>query len=212
LRYLQDFDVVLIDESHNFRNPETKRYQAAMEIIRGGAKPDKRVLLLTATPINNSPWDLYHQLSLITRGDDTWYAGRGPIANLRNTFRTIEKGGGGAGLLDAMLLSLVRRTRHDIRALQEAGQPVELGGQPMEFPRHEIPQAVAYSLGDLYGPIYQQIIETIQDLNFAVYNLESYGVELDTTGSETQVQQRNRTFIGIMRTIFLKRMESSVWR
>lgn len=210
LRYLQDFDVVLIDESHNFRNPETKRYQAAMEIIRGGNKPDKRVLLLTATPINNSPWDLYHQLSLITRGDDTWYAGRGPIANLRNTFRNIEKGGGGAGLLDAMLLSLVRRTRHDIRALQEAGQPVELGGQPVEFPKHEIPQAVAYSLGELYGPIYQQIIETIQDLNFAVYNLESYGVELDTTGTETQVQQRNRTFIGIMRTIFLKRMESSV--
>ena len=39
------------------------------------------VVLLTATPINNSLWDLYHQLMLIGRGDDTWYAGRGPISN-----------------------------------------------------------------------------------------------------------------------------------
>lgn len=212
LRSLQQFDIVLVDESHNFRNPATKRHQALMEIIRGGPKPDKRVLLMTATPINNTPWDLYHQLSLITRGDDTWYAGRGPIANLRNTFRAIEKGAGGTGLLDAMLLSLVRRTRHDIRALQEAGQPAELGGQPLRFPDHEIPQAVAYSLSELYGGIYNEIIATIQSLHFAVYNLEAYGVVTDLAAGTTEgrLQQRNRTFIGIMRTIFLKRMESSV--
>ena len=98
LRQLQGVDVILVDESHNFRNPETKRYRALMEIIRGGV-PDKRVLLLTATPINNSVWDLYHQLQLITRGDDTWYAGRGPVANLRATFNAVEQGSGGAGLL-----------------------------------------------------------------------------------------------------------------
>ncbi len=214
LRYLQGADIILVDESHNFRNPATKRYQALMEIVRGGSKPDARVLLMTATPINNSPWDLYYQLSLITRGDDTWYAGRGPVANLRNTFRAIEKGGSeaGAGLLDTMLLSLVRRTRHDIRALQEAGQPVELAGQPVQFPRHEIPRAISYSLSELYGPIYKQIIDTIQELHFAVYNLEAYGVATGDAASDTEkrVQQRNRTFIGIMRTIFLKRMESSV--
>ena len=111
-------NIVLVDESHNFRNPATKRYRALQEIVRGGSTPDKRVVLLTATLIDNTPWDLHYQLSLVTRGDDTWYAGRGPISNLRSTFRAIEKGGGGPGLLDAMLLSLVRRTRHDIRALR----------------------------------------------------------------------------------------------
>ena len=212
LRHLQGFDVVLVDESHNFRNPSTKRYLALQEVIRGGSKTDKRVILMTATPINNTPWDLYYQLALITRGDDTWYAGRGPIANLRSTFRAIEKGGGGPGLLDAMLLSLVRRTRHDIRALQEAGQPMELNGQPMKFPRHEIPKAINYSLEALYGGIYKDVIKTIEGLSFAVYNLEAYGVQTkevdDTTAG--RLQQRNRSFIGIMRTIFLKRMESSV--
>lgn len=208
-RLQQHFDVVLVDESHNFRNPATRRYRALQEVIRGGIA-DKRIILLTATPINNTPWDLYHQLSLITRGDDTWYAGRGPIANLRNTFRAIEKGGSGTGLLDAMLLSLVRRTRHDIRAMQDAGQPMDLAGQPLRFPHHEIPKAVSYSLEALYGGIYSQITATIESLKFAVYDLESYGVQTEAGDTDERLKQRNRNFIGIMRTIFLKRMESSV--
>ena len=103
-RYQDNFDIILVDESHNFRNPQTKRYRALMEMIRGG-RPDKRVVLLTATPINNSIWDLYHQLMLITRGDDTWYAGRAPVQNLRETIQAAEDGTGGPGLLDVMLLS-----------------------------------------------------------------------------------------------------------
>jgi hypothetical protein len=210
LKHYQDkFDIVLVDESHNFRNSSTKRYQALMEIIRGGQKADKRVLLLTATPINNSIWDLYFQLSLITRGDDTWYAGRGPIPNLRSTFQAIDKGGGGTGLLDAMMLSLVRRTRHDVRVMQEAGQVMEVQGQALRFPAHEIPEAVTYSLQHLYGDIYLDVIDAIEHLTFAVYQLEVYGVTTAEADSVERVKQRNANFIGIMRTILLKRMESS---
>jgi len=208
-RYQDRFDIILVDESHNFRNNATKRYRALMEILRGG-KPDKRLLLLTATPINNSIWDLYHQLALICRGDDTWYAGRGPVANMRTTFQAIERGEGGSGLLDAMMLSLVRRTRHDIRALQEAGEPMEVGGQHLRFPEHEIPQAIGYSLQNLYGNIYQDVIDAIENLNFAVYQLESYGVDTGERDTLERVKQRNSNFVGIMRTILLKRMESSV--
>ena len=208
-RYQERFDIILVDESHNFRNQATKRYRALMEILRGG-KPDKRIVLLTATPINNSIWDLYHQIMLICRGDDTWYAGRGPVANLRTTFQAIEKGEGVSGLLDAMMLSLVRRTRHDIRAMQETGEPMEVSGQPMRFPEHEIPQAVGYSLQNLYGNIYQDVIDAIEHLNFAVYQLESYGVDTGERDTIERVKQRNANFVGIMRTILLKRMESSV--
>lgn len=206
---LQQYDIVLVDESHNFRNPGTKRYRALMEIIRGG-KPDTRVLLLTATPINNSVWDLYHQLMLITRGDDAWYAGRGPIPNLRTAFQAIEKGESDSGLLDAMMLTVVRRTRHDIRAMQEAGEKLEVGGQPLGFPEHEIPKAVEYNLQGLYGNIYHDIIDAIEHLNFAVYRLDEFGVETGEKESSAQLMQRNANFVGIMRTIMLKRMESSL--
>ena len=209
IRRLQDADIILVDESHNFRNPETKRYRALMEVIRGGT-PDKRVLLLTATPINNSVWDLYYQLQLITRGDDTWYAGRGPVANLRSTFNAVEKGDGGAGLLDTMLLSLVRRTRHDIRALQAAGESLTVGDEPVRFPNHEIPRAVGYSLQNLYGDIYREVLDAVENLTFAVYQLEAYGVDTGERDTAERVQQRSANFLGIMRTILLKRMESSV--
>ena len=208
-RYQDQYDIILVDESHNFRNPRTKRYRALMEIVRGG-KPDKRVLLMTATPINNSLWDLYHQLMLITRGDDTWYAGRGPIPNLREAFQAIEKGDSGSGLLDTMMLSLVRRTRHDIRSMQEAGEMMEVNGQPLRFPEHEIPKAVDYSLQGLYGNIYLDIIDAIEHLNFAVYRLDEYGVETGEQETSAQLRQRNANFVGIMRTILLKRMESSL--
>ena len=208
-RYQDQYDVILVDESHNFRNPRTKRYRALMEIIRGG-KPDKRVVLMTATPINNSVWDLYNQLMLITRGDDTWYAGRGPIPNLRDAFHTIEKGESDSGLLDTMMLSLVRRTRHDIRAMQEAGETMEVNGQPLRFPEHEIPKAVDYSLQGLYGNIYEDIIDAIENLKFAVYRLDEYGVETGEKETSAQLEQRNANFVGIMRTILLKRMESSL--
>ena len=207
-RYQDQYDIILVDESHNFRNPRTKRYRALMDIIRGG-KPDKRVLLMTATPINNSVWDLYHQLILITRGDDTWYAGRGPVPNLREAFQAIEKGASGSGLLDTMMLSLVRRTRHDIRSMQEAGETMEVNGQTLRFPEHEIPKAVDYSLQGLYGNIYLDIIDAIEHLNFAVYRLDEYGVETGEKETRAQLRQRNANFLGIMRTILLKRMESS---
>ena len=208
-RYQENYDIILVDESHNFRNPRTKRYRALMDIIRGG-KPDKRVVLMTATPINNSVWDLYYQLMLITRGDDTWYAGRGPISNLKTAFQDIEKGESGSGLLDTMLLSLVRRTRHDIRAMQDSGEPMEVGGQPLSFPKHEIPKAVNYSLQGLYGNIYIDIIDAIEHLKFAVYRLDEYGVETGERETSAQLRQRNANFVGIMRTILLKRMESSL--
>ena len=208
-RYQDNFDIILVDESHNFRNPQTKRYRALMEMIRGG-RPDKRVVLLTATPINNSIWDLYHQLMLITRGDDTWYAGRAPVQNLRETIQAAEDGTGGPGLLDVMLLSLVRRTRHDIRAQQAAGEPMDIAGEPLRFPEHEIPEAVGYSLQNLYGDIYRDVIDAIENLSFAVYQLENYGVRTGEFDTEGRVKQRNANFVGIMRTIFLKRMESSV--
>jgi hypothetical protein len=82
----------------------------------------------------------------------------------------------------------------------------------MRFPRHEIPEAVGYSLEALYGGIYDEIIATIEGLSFAVYDLEAYGVLTEAADATTEgrLRQRNRTFIGIMKTIFLKRMESSV--
>ena len=53
------YEVVIIDEAHNFRNQDTSAYEALAQICRG-----KKVILLTATPFNNSPADIFAMLKL----------------------------------------------------------------------------------------------------------------------------------------------------
>ena len=62
----------------------------------------------------------------------------------------------------------------------------------------------------LYGNIYLDIIDAIEHLKFAVYRLDEYGVETGERETGAQLRQRNGNFVGIMRTILLKRMESSL--
>ena len=83
-----DYDVVLIDESQNYRNPSTNRRKNLMKVLGGGKR--KNVILLTATPVNNSLMDLYHQLSLITSGDDTHFSDLG-IPDLRSHFISADR-------------------------------------------------------------------------------------------------------------------------
>ena len=81
-RYL-NFDIVLIDESHNLRSHAAQRRINIMKILAGGRR--KTVILMSATPINNSIMDLYYQLSLITGGDDMYFANL-DIPDLRSHF------------------------------------------------------------------------------------------------------------------------------
>ncbi|MBD3637005.1 MAG: DEAD/DEAH box helicase family protein [Crocinitomicaceae bacterium] len=54
-----EYEVIIVDEAHKFRNQDTSAYEALMDICRG-----KKVILLTATPFNNSPADVFSLLKL----------------------------------------------------------------------------------------------------------------------------------------------------
>ncbi|MBW9220773.1 hypothetical protein KKP91_00965, partial [Methanothermococcus sp. SCGC AD-155-M21] len=61
-------ELIVVDESHNFRNPLSKRWENFFTLVNDNiAKKGKRphMLFLTATPINNTPWDLYWQIMLL---------------------------------------------------------------------------------------------------------------------------------------------------
>ena len=62
-----EFAMVVVDEAHNLRNSSTKR-AAAMRALLSGPYA-KKLILLTATPVNNSLWDLYHLLGYFIRND-----------------------------------------------------------------------------------------------------------------------------------------------
>ncbi|MEP6880254.1 MAG: DEAD/DEAH box helicase, partial [Nitrosospira sp.] len=89
-----NYDLVVIDESHNFRNKAThkgkeSRYDRLMRrIIKEGVKT--RVLMLSATPVNNRLADLRNQIAFVTEGDDTALFDHG-IASIDSTTRLAQK-------------------------------------------------------------------------------------------------------------------------
>jgi len=118
-----DADVVLIDESHNFRNPSSQRYAAIEGVLganggRGREGARKKVILLTATPINNDLMDLYNQLSLVTGGDRSYFAASG-IGDLYKYFlsarRSTRLRDGAFALFNLLEEVVIRRTRAFIR-------------------------------------------------------------------------------------------------
>ena len=204
-RKYNSYDVVLIDESHNFRNPGTGRYQNLLKLLDTG-NAEKRVILMTATPINNSIWDLYHQVAFITRAQDTFFRDYG-IRNLKSFFEAIEDGG-----VDIFMLLeqvMVRRSRQDVKQRQQAGEEIRLPGKGViRFPERTL-HSVEYDLDTTYDGFYERIVQLIETLQLVSFDIEKFrkGNETDETKKK---RQSSEALIGILKTLYLKRLESSL--
>jgi superfamily II DNA or RNA helicase len=206
-----DVDVILIDESHNFRNHRTNRYNNLERLIgaNGGKGRDgqrKRVILLTATPINNTIFDLYNQIMLFAQGDRTHFAAAG-IGDLRRYFlaaRRQESGNETAALFNLLEEVVIRRTRAFVR---RAYPEATIRGRPIHWPQREL-RTIRYNLEETYQDIYETVVQGIETLTLAPYNLESY----KQTGLEADEWElgREQALVGIFKSRYLKRFESSV--
>ena len=163
-RYIE-YDFILVDEGHNFRNPATKRYENLLAIL-GTGKQDKYVVLMTATPINTSVYDMLHQILLLTCNRDDYYAVDG-IASLVGYFRRVAKEG--AGMLDVIQVSAVRRTRYDIRRRQEQGEKIMIKDEEVRFPEQPPPEPILYDLTASYGGFYEEVVHRIESLRLVPY-------------------------------------------
>jgi len=204
-RAYNDYDVILVDESHNFRNPGTGRYGALMRLLATG-KVGKRVILMTATPINNAIWDLYHQLSLITGGRDAFFAEYG-IRNLRRFFGEVQENG--VDIFTLLEQIMVRRIRQDIKQRQAAGEEIRLPGKGIiHFPERRL-HSVNYDLETTYDGFYEKLVARIDSLALISFNIAKY--RKGEADKETEKQQQySIALIGLLKTLYLKRLESSL--
>lgn len=194
----QDVEVVLVDESHNFRNTVITRYKNLERVLGAGAR--KKLILMTATPINNTLLDLYHQVNLITRGDDYYFRAAG-IGNLKKHFIKAEKGL--TNLFNLLEEVVIRRTRHYVK---ENYPEATINGKRIKFPERTL-HTVRYDLESTYENIYEDIVNLINQLNLTPYNLEQY--KIDKSKKDEEDDMRNQALIGLIKTLFLKRFESS---
>ena len=81
-RSLDEYQLIIVDEAHNYRNPTAPTRAAVLRRLLFGKKRD--LLLLTATPVNNSLWDLYHLIHFFVR-QDAHLADRG-VLSIRQRF------------------------------------------------------------------------------------------------------------------------------
>lgn len=237
------YDLVVIDESHNFRgNPiertkedgslKMNRAKWLMEkVIKSGSKT--KVLMLSATPVNNSLRDLRNQIAFITEGKDdalfssckikdigltlknaqthftNWAdAKKNPNRNMKQLLERLDSSF--FKLLDELTIA---RSRKHIKTFYK----IEAIGK---FPERSKPHSV-YPEIDLNNrfPSYDRINRQILEYKLSVFNPSAY-IKPDKKQkyeaiSKTHVlafQQADREnfLIGMMKVNFLKRLESSI--
>lgn len=237
------YDLVVIDESHHFRgNPSEKELEDGTikinrakwlmdKVIKSGVRT--KVLLLSATPVNNSLRDLRNQLSLITEGKDDALFEASQIKDIsatlknaqnqftrwadpkanpdRNTKQLLER-------LDSAFFKMldeltIARSRRHIKSFYN----IELIGA---FPERLKPISI-YPDIDAKGrfPSYDKLNKQIQDYKLSVFNPSAYVQDefkdkyTALAGKEvlnfTQ-EKREHFLIGMMKINFLKRLESSI--
>ena len=193
-------DVVLIDESQNFRNNKTKRYQKLMRFLTSVKK--KQVILMSATPINNSLMDLYNQLALITGNNPGYFKTIG-IPDLERHMKEANKEDDfikGLGKIEQLLDSvMIRQTRTFV---QETYPDDMIQGKKIKFPKHEY-APIQYSITDNYGNIFSEILICIESLTMAPYSLKYYD-----TGLSVEEQEEFK-HAGNLQTYFLFKMFDS---
>ncbi|MFQ3675135.1 MAG: helicase-related protein [Endomicrobiia bacterium] len=215
---LEDIALIVVDESHNFRNPLSNRYEKLFTLIeKASVKKPPKILLMTATPMNNTYWDLYFQLMLIARNNKRVFVKEG-IFDLERQFKKADKGDI-SYIADILQVISIRRTRQYIKNNYPDAKYKDENGNwvKIEFPERKLSE-INYSLDETYQGLYYKIAEKIENpdekakeegraLNLAYYRLEEY----KTAGKIDKMELgRMKALGGILQTILLKRLESSV--
>ena len=227
-------DVFIIDEGHNFRNHTSSRYKKLIEILNG----DKQFFNLTATPINNSLFDLKDQIDLFTKKDEKYFSDAPlGIHSLQGYFSKKERAlRVASGAEDAAISEdkareilgnddlfrelVVQRSRSYVKKSIE----IEDSDRKVIFSKRESPQVAEYSLKKVYGGLLDIITKAFNKekplLKLPVYSL--YDKDPDTEefiyfigdpsdDPEFDMKQgRQVQVVALIRVLLLKRLESSV--
>ena len=233
---LSEYQLVIVDEAHAYRNPNVAtRSDTLLTLLT--SKRD--VLLLTATPVNNSLWDLFHLMRFFVR-EDAQFADRG-ILSIRDLFNRAMREEP-SSLSPDMLYPIidattVKRTRQFVNKYYHDDTIVDSDGEhvPVVFPK---PKAISvkYNLDDLLPGLFDKLEAALDPdvdaaIRFVRYMPDEFlledGLSMDearndgddtldtgTLSADIHAEKRDdnaraRAMVGLLRTNILKRFESS---
>ena len=204
-------DLVLVDESHHFRNNNSRQYENLAQFMHAN---DARAILLTATPYANTPMDIKHQVQLFHPSTITQIPPANE-SNLDTYFKDVKNDK--ADLVEFLRNIMIRRTRRYVikqwGGTDHDGQKyITMGNRKMYFPRREM-KTLRYDVNKVYKRKYATIVSYLDEdnLTLARYGLGDYlKPEYKNVEPYKDLNAAGQKLVGLIRILLLKRMESSI--
>jgi superfamily II DNA/RNA helicase len=226
------YDLVLVDEAHKFRNHRSLQFQNLQIICKAGRENiggiegfEKKVVLISATPLNNKPEDIYYLISLfqdirnsnlgITNLQKFFYPYTQQYKTLiqqtpldLNAIHTIFE-----SIRDNVIKDItIRRTRTDL--IKNERYRTDLITQGIIFPKVADPFKNEYQLSAHLADLFLDTANSIIDKNkidFFRYQAIAYLTDEANDGTYQNAQTVSRSLAFIMQTQLIKRLESSFY-
>jgi len=228
----EDYDLIIVDEAHKYRNHTSQSFNFLQRICKSPRRgtgliegSNKKVILISATPLNNRPQDLYYQLLLFQDSRNSTL----PIANLQTFFGPIirryreqmreEKPNISEirelynTIRDKIISQItVRRTRRDLKNYPK--YLTDLKEQGIAFPEIAPLKPVEYQLNSNLGSLfYHTVLYLTQEDKVNYYRYQTIRF-LKSDIREIYYDQAilvSKSLAGIMKTLMVKRLESSFY-
>ena len=223
----EEYDLILVDEAHKFRSHTTSAFEQLQEIckmprLEAGNIPGykKKVMLISATPMNNSPADIYTEILLF---QDPRHCTIDGVSNLTaffspliKEFKKLRKNNNTSiedfkrlaeKVRDRIIKPLtVRRTRTDIESIPRYNKDVN------GFPKVEHPIENQYELNEHLANLFEQAIQILdKKLTYARYQAIAYLKPEVANGLYDNAELISRSLAGIRKNGLVKRLESSFY-
>ncbi len=228
----EDYDLVLVDEAHKYRNHTSTMFGNLQRICKAPRNGDglisgkkKKVILISATPLNNRPQDLYYQLLLFqdsrrsTLSETNLQSFFGPIIReyreiIKSKDPDISRIRELYTIIREKIISqiTVRRTRKDLRNYPKYIDDLE--SQGINFPEPALPRAVRYDLNAKLSKLFYKTVFYLTDddkIGYYRYQAIRFLIEEKREAYYDQAILVSKALAGIMKTMMIKRLESSFY-
>jgi superfamily II DNA/RNA helicase len=229
----EKYDLIIVDEAHKFRNDTAEAYNELQRLCKtktrhllvDGTKAEKKVMLISATPLNNRPEDIANQIYLFQDAKDSTLE----VSNLQHFFRkhidayrklknltNIAEVQQGVKLIyqeirDKVIAPLtIRRTRTDLKAHHQYLS--DLQEQGIRFPDIEKPKKILYEMGTELDSLYDDTMFLLshetEGLKYFRYQAIKYLLP-HKKAKYKNADVASTALAKIMKTLLVKRIDSS---
>ncbi|MDP3641975.1 MAG: helicase-related protein [Bacteroidota bacterium] len=240
IKHPEDYDLIIVDEAHKFRSDESEMFNLLQKLCKTPRKrigndntPKKKVILVTATPLNNKPEDIRNQLYLFLDSKQSTIE----VGNLQHFFRPlIDRYGKLKKEKDQLKITsgikeiyeeirvkvlepiIVRRTRTDIRNTPTYWDDIR--NQGLNFPDIIPPKQILYQLNQKLNDLYDETLRTLKDTKKGLGYFRYQAIKFLKDDAkkeykrlanvnENQASRISEQLAHIMRILLVKRIDSS---